>query len=117
MNWVPLDAIGKAYADMIKVADVLPGFINMVHPQATPWDSIMRGVKAGLSQDLPVVSFQQWVNELEEISRGVTSQGISSVVSKVLILCQKKLTFSNSLESSYCHSSKILRGEPTFHKR
>lgn len=76
-----MDVIGKVYVDLIVTGNELPRLVNLVHPQPAGWEVIMKGIQSVQERDLPSISLERWVKELEGISAGVSSQDIVRVVS------------------------------------
>lgn len=77
---MPLDIIGHIYADWISSSRALPSIVNLVHPQPTSWDVIVKGVMDGLGEPLPVVPLNEWMREVDALSADAMIHELGNIV-------------------------------------
>ena len=83
MNWVPVDAIAKAYTELVLSENgKLPQLVNFVHPRDTAWEVILRGVKNAVDVDLPLVPVKTWIDKLRALSAAASAETLLEVVSQ-----------------------------------
>ena len=74
----------------VAFAEEAPAVLNIVNPQRPPWATIMSSVRNAvleqksaslISDDLPMVSFVDWVVRLEERADSATPEDLVRIVS------------------------------------
>ncbi|GJE96032.1 acetyl-CoA synthetase-like protein [Phanerochaete sordida] len=115
--WVPLDIIGQAYLDLVLADEPLPLLVNLVHTRPSNWDTIVRGLKEGLQEDIPVVSLDEWVGKLEQLSSSATEKDLTNVPALKLLdffraLAGRTRARSGELALRF-ETSKLVRCSPT----
>ena len=83
VSWVPLDAIGKMYIDLLFRDAQLPQLVNVVHPRPTSWSEILNGLSSELG-NLPIIPLTEWVGRLEARSTHAGAHDIDDVVRRMM---------------------------------
>ncbi|EKM60508.1 uncharacterized protein PHACADRAFT_246502 [Phanerochaete carnosa HHB-10118-sp] len=79
VDWVPLDAIGKAYVDWVLAEDALPAFVNIVHPRPVVWDTVLNGLRRELGDSLPLMPVKDWVAKLEKYANSPSAEDLARI--------------------------------------
>ncbi|CAK5265953.1 unnamed protein product [Mycena citricolor] len=66
--WISPEAVAESIVELALRVEPPPFSINLVHPHAVSWDSVMNWIAQML--DLPLVSFENWVAALEKSAIG-----------------------------------------------
>ncbi|KAJ3543082.1 hypothetical protein NM688_g5900 [Phlebia brevispora] len=77
--WVPLDAIGQMYIDVLVSPDTLPQVVNVVHPRPTTWTEVLDGIREELGGHLPFVSLDEWVAKLDALPAEVSNDELQRI--------------------------------------
>ncbi|GJE98682.1 putative NRPS-like protein biosynthetic cluster [Phanerochaete sordida] len=83
--WIPLDAVGQAYVDWVLATSELPALVNVTHPRPTSWDVVLRGLRQGLGDSLPIIPVRQWVARLEEHANSPTPEAMAEIPALKLV--------------------------------
>lgn len=85
VSWLPMDAVAKAIVDTAFTNERLPPALNLVHPRPVEWNlvitSVRDAVKQEITENLELVSFQEWFSRLELHSKGAEESDMSRIVS------------------------------------
>ncbi|KAJ6449036.1 hypothetical protein C8R47DRAFT_1265595 [Mycena vitilis] len=75
--WLSPEAVSHAIVDTALSTEKPPFAINLVHPRPVPWDRVMSAI-AGDAQ-LPLVSFPEWVQQLQARSTAATPEDLENI--------------------------------------
>ncbi|KAJ7718257.1 putative aminoadipate reductase [Mycena metata] len=75
--WLPPEAVSQTIVDTALCGEKPPFAINLVHPRPIPWDDVISSM-ARIVQ-LPLVSFAEWVQQLQDRSVGATAEDIEHI--------------------------------------
>ena len=81
VSWIPLDAIGSMYLDLLTSDETLPSVINVVHPRPTTWKEMLHGIWEELGASLPFVTLEEWVKRLDALPTAVSNEELQKIVS------------------------------------
>ncbi|THG99107.1 hypothetical protein EW026_g3199 [Hermanssonia centrifuga] len=97
VSWVPLDAIGGLYIDLLLSEQALPQLMNVVHPRPTQWKNVLAAIGEELGGHLPFVPLDAWVHKLEAYASEPSKQDLDNIPAiKLLTFFRGMATTSTS---------------------
>ncbi|KAJ7718234.1 putative aminoadipate reductase [Mycena metata] len=75
--WLPPEAVSQTIVDTALSVEKPPFAINLVHPRPIPWDDVISSMAKTVQ--LPLVSFPDWVQQLQNRSVGATAEDIENI--------------------------------------
>ena len=91
IEWIPMDAVADAFVDFLVSREPLPELVNLVHPHAVPWSTVIHNINEQLATPLPIIPFQEWVAKLEAVSDNATAEQLDKIVSAHMMLSIRRL--------------------------
>ncbi|KAH7912704.1 acetyl-CoA synthetase-like protein [Hygrophoropsis aurantiaca] len=102
VSWMPAHRVADIIIDAAFAKDKLPATINIIHPRPVAWSTMMGQVRAefvrmkGLDEHaLRMVSFEDWLSELDKRIHTATKQDLDRIPALKLIEYFRKLARSN----------------------
>lgn len=82
-----MDIVAKSMLDIAFSKGQPPVAVNLVHPQPSPWTTIIEAVKDSLTREkslspdaLSLVPFSEWFSRLEAISKSANEKVLENTV-------------------------------------
>ncbi|KAJ6482180.1 putative aminoadipate reductase [Mycena vitilis] len=97
--WLSPEAVSHTIVDAALSTEKPPFAINLVHPRPIPWDRIMSAIAR--DAQLPLVSFPEWVEQLQARSTAATPEDLENIPAiKLLDFFQAVVTGAGNTEFS-----------------
>ncbi|KJA27591.1 hypothetical protein HYPSUDRAFT_212216 [Hypholoma sublateritium FD-334 SS-4] len=81
--WLPMPTVAACVLDVVWHAGRAPPTLNVVHPRATPWDTVMGRIADALytarGQCVPLVPFSKWFALLESRAETVGQEDLADI--------------------------------------
>ncbi|KAF8215632.1 putative nonribosomal peptide synthetase [Mycena galopus ATCC 62051] len=111
--WITPEAVSRTIVDAALNVERPPFAVNLVHPRPVPWDFIMSAMANTVQ--LPLVSFADWVRQLQDLSTQATAEDIQRIPGiklldffKAAVAGAGNIAFSTSKAQTLSDSMKLL---------
>lgn len=87
-----MDAVASIVLDLVLSRQPEPRLVNVVHPQPTPWDTIIKQINNFAGANLPTIPYAEWLNKLEAHGKDSSSQILVTIVSRAALFSLHEFT-------------------------